>query len=88
MYRGQVSLIKSTSKESGGKSLELKKHIGTVQISNPLSLIQRKAFTILLFNAYHDLEHGEGKVHSIPMGAFCELLGYNSNDRESLDAQI
>lgn len=67
---------------------DLKKHIGTVQISNPLTLSQRKAFSVLLFNAYHDLEGADGKIHAIPMKAFCDLLGYNSNDHEALDLQI
>lgn len=66
----------------------LKKHVGTIEISNPLSLVQRKAFSLLLFNAYQDLERAEGKMHSIPMKAFCELLGYNSRDFKTLDKQI
>lgn len=71
-----------------GTKKELKKHVGTVEISNPLSLIQRKAFSILVHNAYHDLKQADGKIREIPMKALCELLGYDSKNFEYLDDHL
>jgi hypothetical protein len=70
------------------QSPQLKKHIGTVEISNPLNLIQRKAFSILLWNAYPAFEKGRGKMHEMPIATLLELLGYESNNLEHLDQSI
>ena len=67
---------------------ELKKHVGTVEISNPLSLIQRKAFNILYHNAYPNMGQAAGLMNEIPMKAFCELLGFDSKNFAVLDKQI
>lgn len=71
-----------------GKKQELKKHVGTVEISNPLSLIQRKAFSVLVHNAYHALKEADGEIREIPMKALCELLGYDSKNFEYLDEHL
>ena len=71
-----------------GKEHTLKKHIGTVQIANPMTLLQRKAFSVLLFKSYHEIKNAEGKMHEIPLSVFCDLLGYNSKDFKTLDKQI
>ena len=65
---------------------ELKKYVGAVHISNHLTVIQRKAFSVLLYNAYHDL--GQGKKHEISVRSFCDLLGYKSRDYKRLEAEI
>lgn len=58
--------------------LELKKHVNAIHCSNNFSLIQRKLFNALLFNAYGDLPHKN--QFQISAKALCQLIGYNSND--------
>ncbi|NQY42006.1 MAG: replication initiation protein [Legionellales bacterium] len=60
------------------KNCELKKHIGTIQSSNPLSLVQRKISNALLYNAYSQLL--EQEEHEIEIKNLCRLIGYDSND--------
>ena len=60
------------------KSLELKKHINAIHCTNNLTLVQRKLFNALLFNAYAELPHKA--QFEIPVRALCALIGYNSND--------
>lgn len=74
--------------ELTSKKSELKKHIGTVDISNSLSLVQRKAFSVLVHNAYHDLKEADGEIREIPLKAFCELLGFDSKNITYLDEHI
>jgi len=70
------------------KKKELKKHVGTIDISNPISLLQWRAFSILYYNAYHDLKNADGAIREIPLNAFCELMGYNSKNFSYLDEHI
>lgn len=60
------------------KSLELKKHINAIHCTNNLTLVQRKLFNALLFNAYAELPHKA--QFEVPARALCALIGYNSND--------
>lgn len=60
------------------KSLELKKHIGTIHSSNGMSLLQRKIANGLLYNAYDALL--EKNEHKINIQYLCELIGFSSND--------
>lgn len=68
------------------QSQQLKKHIGTVHIAAPLSLLQRKAFSVLLFNAYPKL--ASARTHTIPVDALSELLGYDSKDLATLKSAL
>lgn len=68
------------------QSTQLKKHIGTVHIAAPLSLLQRKAFSVLLFNAYPKLK--TERTHTISVDALCDLLGYDSKDVGSLKSAL
>lgn len=61
---------------------ELKKHVNTIHCSNEMSLIQRKLFNALLFNAYHDLN--SKLVFVLTTKKLCQLIGYNSNDYGTL----
>jgi Initiator Replication protein len=63
-------------------SLELKKHVNTIHCSNALTLVQRKLFNALLFNAYHDLL--KNVCFEIPVKKLCQLIGYNSHDYDGL----
>jgi Initiator Replication protein len=65
-----------------GHAQELKKHINAIHCTNNLTLIQRKLFNALLFNAYTDLPHKS--TYEIPVRILCALIGYNSHDYEKL----
>jgi Initiator Replication protein len=71
-------LVSPTALQIIEQASQLKKHIGTVHIAAPLSLLQRKAFSVLLFNAYPKL--ASQRTHSVSTEVLCELLGYGSND--------
>ncbi len=64
------------------KQFELKKHINTIHCSNNLSLVQRKLFNALLFNAYPDLPYKQ--QFEIRGKDLCQLIGYNSKDTAKL----
>lgn len=64
------------------KHIELKKHINAIHCTNNLSLVQRKLFNALLFNAYPALPHRSR--FQIQARELCALIGYNSNDYAKL----
>jgi hypothetical protein len=64
------------------KKLELKKHVNAIHCSNNLSLIQRKLFNALLFNAYPDLPYKQ--QFEIRGRDLYKLIGYNSKDTAKL----
>lgn len=64
------------------RRLELKKHINLIHCSNNLSLVQRKLFNALLFNAYSELLTKNQFV--ISARELCNIIGYKSNDYKSL----
>lgn len=68
--------------EIHNKSLELKKHVNAIHCSNNLTLVQRKLFNALLFNAYPDLDNQT--FFKIQTRELCRLIGYNSNDYAKL----
>lgn len=57
----------------------VKKHVSTIHITNSLTLLQRKAFNVLLLNAYDNLLV-PGKIHEVDLELFCSVLGYNSTN--------
>ncbi len=63
---------------SNEQNLELKKHVNAIHCTNYFSLVQRKLFNALLFNAYPDLPYKS--QYEIPTRQLCNLIGYNSND--------
>ncbi|PNT87813.1 repA protein [Coxiella burnetii] len=60
------------------KRVELKKHVNAIHCSNNLTLVQRKLFNALLFNAYPELPYK--LKFQISAKDLCKLIGYNSND--------
>ncbi len=64
------------------KQFELKKHVNAIHCTNNLSLVQRKLFNALLFNAYPTLLHQSR--FQILAKEVCALIGYNSNDYAKL----
>lgn len=64
----------------------LKKHVNTIHCSNNLTLVQRKLFNALLFNAYHEIS--EKLQYMIPVKKLCTLIGYDSRDYKKLRKSI
>lgn len=64
----------------------LKKHVNTIHCSNDLTLVQRKLFNALLFNAYHEMQ--EKLQYEISVKKLCELIGYASRDYKKLKKSI
>ncbi|RYD34218.1 MAG: RepB family plasmid replication initiator protein [Verrucomicrobiaceae bacterium] len=65
---------------------QLKKHVSTVKTSAPLTLLQRKSFSVLVFAAYPELL--TKRVHEIPVSLFCDLVGFNSHDTGLLEESL
>lgn len=64
----------------------LKKHVAMIQVSNDISLLQRKLSNILLQNAFEELTLLD--KHSIPLRRLCDLAGFNSNNLEYLQEAL
>ena len=64
----------------------VKKNVAAIHVSGKLSLLQRKLSNVLLLNAYDTLVHQP--VHSIDARTLCTMIGYNSNDMETLKQSL
>jgi len=60
----------------------VKKHVAAIHISGKLTLLQRKLSNVLLLNAYDTLT--SQSRHQIDARTLCLMIGYNSNDIETL----
>lgn len=65
-------------------SITLKKPGQGVSISNVLTAQQRKAWNVLLVNAYDELPDENVKVHRMPLADLQLLIGFNSNNTRQL----
>ncbi|WP_425053894.1 replication initiation protein [Psychromarinibacter sp. S121] len=64
----------------------VKKHVAAIHVSGKLTLLQRKLSNVLLLNAYDTLtSHSR---HQIDARTLCMMIGYNSNDMETLKASL
>jgi plasmid replication initiation protein len=72
----------SALNKQDSNQIEIKKHINAIHCTNNISLVQRKVFNALLYNAYHDLP--KKSQFEIPVKLLSELIGYDSNDRKKL----
>ena len=61
---------------------EVIKHSAVIQISNTITLFQRRAWNILLKNAYYDLNNPEIKIFEIPFKDLCEQLGHTHTEKK------
>jgi hypothetical protein len=66
----------------GRNEAEVIKHSAAIQIHNNISLLQRKAWNVLLFHAYDELPTQH--LHSIAVRELKAYIGYQSNDEEYL----
>ncbi|WP_158971140.1 replication initiation protein [Chachezhania sediminis] len=64
----------------------VKKHVAAIHVSGKLTLLQRKLSNVLLLNAYDTLI--SQAVHRIDARTLCMMIGYNSNDMETLKASL
>ena len=60
----------------------VKKHVAAIHVSGKLTLLQRKLSNVLLLNAYDTLM--TQAQHRIDARTLCLMIGYNSNDIETL----
>lgn len=68
------------------RGLELKKHTNLIHCSNNFTLVQRKLFNALLFNAYSELV--SKNEFTISARELCTMIGYKSNDYKNLKKSL
>ncbi len=64
----------------------VKKHVAAIHVSGKLTLLQRKLSNVLLLNAYDTLT--SQPRHQIDARTLCLMIGYNSNDLDTLKASL
>ncbi|MBI4665225.1 MAG: replication initiation protein [Nitrospinae bacterium] len=68
---------------SGAKKIEdtkpIKAHSSAIQVTHKLTLVQHKAWLVLLRNAYHELANNNIKKHKMRMQELALYLGYTNN---------
>lgn len=64
----------------------VKKNVAAIHVSGKLSLLQRKLSNVLLLNAYDALT--TQPKHAIDARTLCTMIGYNSNDMETLKGAL
>ena len=64
----------------------VKKNVAAIHVSGKLTLLQRKLSNVLLLNAYDTLMSRQS--HRIDARTLCTMVGYNSNDMETLKASL
>lgn len=64
----------------------VKKNVAAIHISGKLTLLQRKLSNVLLLNAYDTLT--SARSHTIDARTLAMMVGYNSNDMDSLRASL
>ncbi len=64
----------------------VKKHVAAIHVSGKLTLLQRKLSNVLLLNAYDTLT--SQPVHRVDAKTLCLMIGYNSNDMDTLKASL
>ena len=81
-------MAKNPTKELTGalRRGSVKKNVAAIHVSGKLTLLQRKLSNVLLLNAYDRLVHSG--THRIDARTLCTMIGYNSNDMETLKASL
>ena len=64
----------------------VKKNVAAIHVSGKLTLLQRKLSNVLLLNAYDTLTSRAS--HEIDARTLCLMIGYNSNDMDTLKASL
>lgn len=71
---------------SNTRSLELKKHVGTVHVGGDLGLLDRKLVNVLMLNAYDTLLSQQ--KHRIHVTVLAEMLGFDSKNTTALKKSL
>lgn len=58
----------------------VRKHAGAIHIKNDISCLQRKAWNVLLHNAYDDFPDVNLQLHTIPVRDLMDLAGFDSKN--------
>jgi len=66
----------------------LRKHSGAIQIKNIWTLVQRRLFTVLVYNAFPDLGDPSKTSHTIPAQTLHYLLGFRSKNIAHLKSAL
>jgi hypothetical protein len=64
------------------KDNEVVKHSAVIQISNTITLFQRRAWNILLKNAFYDLNKPEIQIFEISFKDLCAQLGHTHTEKK------
>ena len=62
------------------------KHSASIQVNNVVSLLQRKAWNVLLAHAYDELQNKE--EYSMPIIELCDMLEYGDSNRDYLKSTL
>jgi hypothetical protein len=86
--QGMPMRKEQTSKDLTGslRRGSVKKNVAAIHVSGKLTLLQRKLSNVLLLNAYDTLVHQN--KHMIDARTLCAMIGYNSNDMETLKGSL
>jgi plasmid replication initiation protein len=82
MARTEIRQAPSIPLSGALKRDSVKKNVAAIHVSGKLSLLQRKLSNVLLLNAYDTLV--SQPKHRIDARTLCLMIGYNSNDMETL----
>jgi hypothetical protein len=74
--------ISPLGRDGVDRKKEVVKHSSAIQIANAITLLQRRAWNVLLANAYDDLPTEE--VHSVGVKELASALGYASRNEAHL----
>jgi len=75
-------ILSKTQLTGALKRGSVKKNVAAIHVSGKLTLLQRKLSNVLLLNAYDTLI--TRATHRIDARTLCLMIGYNSNDMETL----
>lgn len=81
-----MATIREISLQGALKRESVKKNVAAIHVSGKLSLLQRKLSNVLLLNAYDSLVTQQ--QHRIDARTLCVMIGYNSNDIETLKTAL
>lgn len=80
------TIIDRTKLSGSLRRSAVKKHVAAIHVSGKLTLLQRKLSNVLLLNAYDTLT--SQATHAMDARTLCMMIGYNSNDMETLKASL
>lgn len=86
MKESIVRLHEDTMSETSTPDAHVIKASAAIQISNSVSLLERRTWNILLYNCYDELL--EKEEHEIRIDELCKTLSYNSNNQDYIKSLL